>query len=240
MKYVCVFAHPDDEMRCLGTLLRLHAAGHELAFVTITTGDKGLPFHPPEDQARAAEIRTAEMQEVAAHFDAEYISLGREDGFVIEDADLRADLIRTLRHLNAEVLFTHWTTDYNPDHTLTAKLTTDAALLAPLSSFAPTPNPLPHTPRIWHVDPGPGHAFEPTHFVAFTPTQATRKAALIRLHRSQMDVMRTLSGGEDYADHQADHDRTTGRRLQVPHAESFRPSLTDRRIPWPSDLPPQL
>lgn len=240
MKYVCVFAHPDDEMRCLGTLLRLRDAGHEFAFVTITTGDKGLPYHPPEEQQRAAAIRTVEMQEVAAYFDAEYLSLAREDGFVIEDAELRADLIRTLRKVGAEVVFTHWTTDYNPDHVVTAKLVTDSALLAPLSSFAPSPGVLAHAPRIWYVDPGPGHGFEATHFVAFGPEHADRKAELIRRHRSQMDVMRELSGGEDYADQMAEQDRFTGRRLLVANAESFRPCLTERRIPWPSDLPGQL
>ncbi|ADB33540.1 LmbE family protein [Kribbella flavida DSM 17836] len=239
MRYVCVFAHPDDEMRCLGTLLRLHEAGHEIAFVTLTAGDKGLPFHPPDQQAKAAEIRAVEMRSVAAEFDAGYVCLDREDGFAFEDAQLRRDMITVLRQLRAEVVFTHWTTDYNPDHALTAKLVTDGALLAPLASFAPGTAPLPAAPRIWYVDPGPGHCFEATHFVAYSPVHADRKAALIRRHRSQMEVMRELSG-EDYADHLLEYDRVTGRRLMAGPAEAFRPCLTERRIPWPSDLPGRL
>jgi N-acetylglucosamine malate deacetylase 1 len=180
------------------------------------------------------------MRTVAAEFDADYVCLGREDGFAFEDADLRRELITVLRELRADVLFTHWTTDYNPDHILTSKVAVDSALLSPLGSFAPGgADPLPATPRIWYVDPGAGHGFEGTHFVAYGPGHAERKAALIRRHRSQMDVMRELSG-TDYADQILQADRVTGHRLLTDQAEAFRPCLNERRIPWPSDLPGQL
>jgi LmbE family N-acetylglucosaminyl deacetylase len=238
MRYVTVLAHPDDEMRCLGTLLRLRDAGHQVGFITVSAGDKGLPYHPPDERARAAEIRDAEMRSVVAAFDGEYICLGRPDGYVFEDADLRRELIDALRRLRAEVVFTHWTTDYNPDHVVTAKLATDAALFAGLASWETGAEPLAAAPRIWYVDPGPGLGFEGTHFVALSPEHVKEKAELIRLHRSQMDVMRRMSGS-DYADEMAAADMLTGRRLLVGHAEAFRPCLTERRIPWPSDLPGQ-
>ena len=83
MNVTCVFAHQDDEMRCLGTLLRLHASGHRISFVCVTNGDKGLPFGGPDAEPAAA-VRDREMRAVAQRFDAQYVCLGREDGFLTE------------------------------------------------------------------------------------------------------------------------------------------------------------
>jgi N-acetylglucosamine malate deacetylase 1 len=236
VRYTCVFAHQDDEMRCLGTLLRLREAGHTVAFVALTNGDKGLPFDPGTD---AAGTRAAEMTAVAEALDAEYRCLGREDGFLYDDEAVRRELIRVLRELAPDVVFTHWTTDYNPDHVTTARLATDAALFTTLRSFEPDTPALERVPRIFHTDPGSGYSFEATHFVELAESHAARKAELIRLHRSQMDVMRQLSGA-DYADQMDAADRSTGDRLLVPRAEAFRPCLAERRIPWPTDLPGPL
>jgi len=41
MKIVTVFAHQDDEMRCLGTLLRLREVGHLIAMVCVSSGKQG-------------------------------------------------------------------------------------------------------------------------------------------------------------------------------------------------------
>ena len=54
-----------------------------------------------------------------------------------------------------------------------------------------------------------------------------------------MAVMRQLKG-HDYADEMADDDRRQGARLMTRYAESFRPCLAERRIPWPTDLPGPL
>jgi LmbE family N-acetylglucosaminyl deacetylase len=236
MRYVCVFAHPDDEMRCLGTLLRLQAAGHSFGFITVSAGDNGLPFETESVDATA--VRDAEMRAVVAEFDAPYHCLGAEDGFVYDDGRLRRRMITVLRQLEADVIFTHWTSDYNPDHVETARLAVDAALLAPLGSFVPEQPAIAAAPRILHVDPGHGFGFEATHLVALTPELAARKAELMRLHRSQMAVMQQLSGA-DYADQLARADRVAGDRMLCYAAEGFRPCLAERRIPWPSDLPGQ-
>ncbi|SDS32268.1 PIG-L deacetylase family protein [Actinopolymorpha singaporensis] len=236
MRYACVFAHLDDEMRCLGTLLRLHEQGHEIAFVTLTGGDKGLPFSGPDSHERAVAVREVEIRHVAKAFDASYLCLGREDGFLYDDEPLRHDLIAALRTVDPEVVFTHWTNDYNADHVVTAKAVVDTALWTNLGSFEPHVPANDHVPRIYHVDTGAGYGFEATHFVELTADHVARKAELIRAHASQMDVMRRLRG-HDYADEMADSDRVTGARLMVAHAEGFRPCLAERRIPWPSDLP---
>ena len=65
---VCVFAHQDDEMRCLGTLLRLAERGASVSFVCVTNGNKGLPFDGEASAERAARVRETEMRSVAGLF----------------------------------------------------------------------------------------------------------------------------------------------------------------------------
>ncbi|TCO55858.1 PIG-L deacetylase family protein [Actinocrispum wychmicini] len=236
---VCVFAHQDDEMRCLGTLLRLRQAGHRIGFVCVTRGDKGLAYDPNVDFDTAAGVRDAEMRAVADAFDAEYRCLGREDGFLYEDAALRHDLIDVLCQFRADLVFTHWTEDYNSDHVVTARAVTDAALFTSIPSFVRNGTELVSPPRIFYVHPGDGYGFEATHFVPLGPAHQRRKTELIRLHRSQMDVMRTMRG-RDYADEMADEDRRQGARMLVSAAETFRPCLAERRVPVSTDLPGEL
>lgn len=153
MNVTCVFAHQDDEMRCLGTLLRLYEQGHRVSFVCVTNGDKGLAFDAACSESAAA-VREREMRAVAGHFDADYVCLGREDGFLAEDAELRRDLLAALRRLSSELVLTHWTSDYNDDHVVTAKAVTDAALFVNLASFEPSVPTLSHAPRIYYTHPG--------------------------------------------------------------------------------------
>ena len=41
MNVVSIMAHQDDEMRCLGTMLKCRARGDRLWFITLTDGAKG-------------------------------------------------------------------------------------------------------------------------------------------------------------------------------------------------------
>ena len=68
----------------------------------------------------AARTRQTEMQAVADALGAEYVCLGRPDGFLTEDRELRLELIETLRRAGTELVFTHFPRDYNPDHVVTA------------------------------------------------------------------------------------------------------------------------
>lgn len=226
-------------MRCLGTLLRLQADGHRITFVCISAGDKGLPFDEAASLEDATAVRDREMRSVASCFSAEYHCLGREDGFVSEDMPLRRDLIKMLRELRPDVILTHWTSDYNSDHVVTAKAVTDAALFTSLPSFEPATPAIPGVPRIFYVNPGDGYGFQATHFVELDKDLVAAKECLIRRHESQMAVMRTLRG-HDYADEMTLEDRRQGARLMVAAAESFRPCLAERRVGWPSDLPGRL
>ena len=72
-------AHQDDEMRCLGTMLKCQARGDRLCFVTVTDGSKGFVQQPGIVRDQAAAIRHAEMSALAHAIEADYINLREPD-----------------------------------------------------------------------------------------------------------------------------------------------------------------
>ena len=168
-------------MRCLGTLQRLAEAGASIGFICVTKGDRGLAFDDGDSRARATQVRTAEMMNVANHFGATYECLGFDDGALYDGSELRRVIIAVLRRSRAELIFTHWRSDYNADHEVTSRAVTDASLFTNLGSFEPDVPALTNVPRIFYVNPGDGYGFDGTHFVALSAEHVRRKAQLIRM-----------------------------------------------------------
>src|SRR5512140_2085596 len=101
MNVVSIMAHQDDEMRCLGTLLKCRARGDRLFFVTLTDGSKGFVQNPSIEREAAASIRQAEMQSLAEAVEAEYFNLRELDEFLYDTPDVRMRLIDVIRRTGA-------------------------------------------------------------------------------------------------------------------------------------------
>ncbi len=238
MNVTCAVAHQDDEMGCLGTLLRYRQSGAKVSLLCVTDGSKGMSYRTDVGRSEAAAIRQAEMGSVAKELSAHYICLGREDGFLVEGAELRRELIEALRVLEADVVFTHWESDYNDDHVTTSKAVTDAALFVSIPSFLSEHSALSRPPAMFYLDPGPGYGFEGTHFVELDEAVLEEKVRLIRLHVSQNEVSRALrDDNRDFADLARLEAERQGSRAMVRYAEVFRPCLRDRRVPLSRMLP---
>ena len=97
MNIVSIMAHQDDEMRCLGTMLKCRARGDKLAFVTVTDGSAGFIQEPDISREKAARIRHEEMTALARAVDAEYINLGERDEFLYDTPEIRMAVIEALR-----------------------------------------------------------------------------------------------------------------------------------------------
>jgi LmbE family N-acetylglucosaminyl deacetylase len=103
-RVLAVGAHPDDaEFYAGGTLARLADSGAHVALVVCTGGGRGGRDLDDPVAARAAEQEAAAVQ-IPFH---ERANLGRADGELVNDDELRERLVWWLRRIRPDVVVTH-------------------------------------------------------------------------------------------------------------------------------------
>lgn len=221
MNVVSIMAHQDDEMRCLGTMLKCRARGDRLYFVTLTDGSKGFVQNPSISRAEAARIRDTEMRALASTLEAEYDNLNEPDEFLYDTAELRLRLIDVIRRCGADLIFTHYHEDYNTDHTTTCGVVRQAALHASLNVLPSATPPLAQHPAIFMVEPHGPFIFPASHYVDISPWHA-QKISLLLHHQSQEEAMRLATGSGLEATTQR-LDGYRGDQVGCAYAECFVP-----------------
>jgi N-acetylglucosamine malate deacetylase 1 len=194
---VSIMAHQDDEMRCLGTMLRCQNRGDKLTFICLTDGSKGLVDRPHLSRPAAASVRRKEMAALAQAAGGNYVCLGEHDEYLYDTPQVRDALIEAIRAASAELIFTHFEADYNADHVTTHHLVRHCAMQSVLPVIPTATAPLTDHPAVFCVEPHGAFAFAPTHFVDVSQV-IDRKIELLRLHESQESAMRqTVGAGFD-------------------------------------------
>ena len=109
---LAIAAHPDDiESWCAGTLARLIDAGTDVDYLLLTSGDKGAA-DPSLAGVDVARLREAEQEEAARRLGARSVTFLRQpDGELEDSAAMRGEVVRQLRRLRPDVVFTH-----DPEH----------------------------------------------------------------------------------------------------------------------------
>lgn len=104
-RVLMIQAHPDDaEFSCAGTIARWTAAGAEVHYCSITSGDKGSD-DPEMDGVRLANTREAEQREAARILGVASVTfLGYQDAMLVADLNLRRDLVRVIRRIRPDAL----------------------------------------------------------------------------------------------------------------------------------------
>jgi len=193
MNVVSIMAHQDDEMHCLGTLLKCRERGDSLAFISVTDGSKGFVQQPDIEKQAAARIRSEEMGRLAAEIEATYLNLGEADEFLYDTPEVRMKLIEAMRRTRAGLIFTHYGEDYNLDHATVSSLVRHCAMQACLPVLPSQSPPLSEPPAIFMVAPHGNFVFPATHFVDVSEFE-DRKISLLGLHRSQETAMQQAVG----------------------------------------------
>ena len=219
MNVVSIMAHQDDEMGCLGTMLKCRARGDQLHFVTLTDGSKGFVQNPGIAQAEAARIRHEEMNSLASALGATYTSLAQPDEFLYDTPELRMMLIEVIRGCQADLIFTHFGEDYNQDHVTTCSLVRHCAMHSCLPVLPTESPPLPAHPAVFMVEPHGPFAFVPTHYVDISDVEE-HKAALLRSHASQEEAMKAAIG-TGLGQYCAITSRFRGQQVGCAHAEAL-------------------
>lgn len=224
MNVVSVMAHQDDELMCLGTMLKMRARGDALHFICLTDGSCGMIQAPELPRAEAAAVREVEMRALVERVSASYQCLGEPDEFLYDTAEIRRRLIHALRACRADVVFTHFNPDYNVDHMTTNLLVRQCCMQGPFPMIKTEAAPLATPPAVFLVEPSGGFEFQPTHYVDIT-AQIEEKRALARCHRSQDEAFHAgLGKGLD--DWICEVSAQRGAQVGVAHAEGFYPMLS--------------
>ena len=137
-------AHPDDvDFAAAGTVANLTDAGVEVTYCLVTDGQAGGFDHGiPRDEM--ASIRRREQTEAAAEVGvSELRFLGRMDGTVVADLELRHDIAKVIREVRPRVVITQLpvrdldsTYGSHPDHIATGEATMAAVYPDARNPFA--------------------------------------------------------------------------------------------------------
>ncbi len=125
-----VFAHPDDEIGCAGTIASWIQQGTQVAYVLCTNGNKGT-----EDvnlsMERLAQIREQEQTNAASVLGVhDVVFLRHDDGALEDTAEFRGELVREIRRFRPEMVLTHapqnGSRHVHRDHRVCGTVTLDA------------------------------------------------------------------------------------------------------------------
>jgi LmbE family N-acetylglucosaminyl deacetylase len=214
-------AHQDDEMRCLGTMLKCRARGDSLAFITVTDGSKGFVQNPSINRAAAAEVRANEMRALATQIDASFILIGEPDEFLYDTEPVRMKLIEAIRKTQADLIFTHYHEDYNLDHTTVCALVRQCAMHACLPVLPTDSPPLTAHPAVFMVEPHGPVIFPASHYVDISACQE-EKLRLLACHVSQDEALERGTGSA-LATMTSRLSAYRGEQVGCAHAEAFAP-----------------
>jgi LmbE family N-acetylglucosaminyl deacetylase len=230
LRLLVLGAHPDDAEYHAGGLATVYRRlGHVVKLVSVTDGSSGHHVRPPEEMIG---LRRAEAAAAGAVIGATYITWDFPDGTLEPNLDVRWRIIREIREFRPDLVLTHRTCDYHPDHRAVGQAVQDASYLVTV------PNVLREVPAL-RRDP----------VVAYLPDLFTRPAPLrpdvvldvadhlstiarmLACHRTQLfewlayeeDILDTVPADE--AGKQAWVEQWVDRHI-APRAERFRGELT--------------
>ena len=220
MNVLFVGAHPDDiETFAGGTAARYRERGDSLFFCVSTNGNVGSSTLPPSE---IAAIRHDEAHAAASVLGAELIWLDIDDEFLFDTLDTRHKFIEAFRIARPDVVFCHWTADYNPDHSISGRIVDDCIHMAGVPNIKTASPPTSAIPHVYYMDTIAGVGFEPTLYVDITATFAT-KVEMVSKHASQNQWMHDLFG-YDMPSFLEIPAKFRGLQSGVQLAEAFRPS----------------
>lgn len=184
LNVIIIGAHPDDPEKVGGSAYLWARDGHNVLLVSVTNGDAG---HQSIPARKLAKIRREEARRAGEAIGVRYITLDNHDGFLMPTIKNRLQIVKLIREHNADLVVTHRTNDYHPDHRNTGALVLDAAYMVTVPKVLP---------KVRHLDKNPvflwmGDGFQyPTPFKADVAVDISdvieNKIDMLHEHKSQM------------------------------------------------------
>jgi LmbE family N-acetylglucosaminyl deacetylase len=127
-------AHPDDAEKSCGTAALYIAAGHKVKLVSVTNGDAG---HQVMGGGELMRRRQEEARKSGEILGVEYQILDNHDGELLPTLENRRKIIRIIREFQSDIVITHRSNDYHPDHRNTSQIVLDAAFMVTVPNICP-------------------------------------------------------------------------------------------------------
>lgn len=128
-------AHPDDaEIFAGGLIVRHCRLGSDVKIVSVTDGRGGHHEIPPE---QLVDVRRREAQAAGKRVGADYVTWDFHDGALEPSLAVRAAIIREIRTFRPDLVLTHRTNDYHPDHRAVGVAVQDASYMVTVPHVCP-------------------------------------------------------------------------------------------------------
>ncbi|MDH3652101.1 MAG: PIG-L family deacetylase [Saprospiraceae bacterium] len=150
LNIIAIGAHPDDcDMKFGGTAALFAKMGHNVKFLSLTSGDAG---HQSQGGGALGSRRRAEAREAGNRLGiAEYETLDNHDAELLPTLEVRHQVIRKIREWDADIVLGLRSNDYHPDHRNAGKLVQDAAYMVIVPNVCPDTPPLEKNPLFLYM-----------------------------------------------------------------------------------------
>ena len=222
-----IVAHPDDiEFYMAGTLLRLRAAGWQIHYLNLSTGNCGSMRH---NAAATRRMRRREAQAAARILGATWHPPFCDDLEIFYDVRTLRRLAAVVRVVQPHIVLTHSPQDYMEDHTNACRLAVTAAFARGMPNFrtAPQRRAVAGDVTVYHAMPHGlldplRQPITPEIFVDTAAVHATKRAALAA-HVSQKEWLDASQGLDSYLHAMDAMSREVGTMSgRYEHAEAWR------------------
>ena len=213
---LAIAAHPDDiEFMMAGTLLRLKAAGWEIHYLNLGSGNQGTGSLPGEEIAR---IRREEAMAACRLAGAVFHESIADDIEIFYTRELLAKVAAVVREVAPEIVLTHYPHDYMEDHSNAARLAVTAAFTRGMANYRTDP------PRattfqpvaLYHAMPyglrDPLRRDVTPDFCVDISAVIDLKTEILACHRSQKEWLDVSQGQEAYLRTMRDMSAEMGRK----------------------------
>ncbi len=229
LRVLLLGAHPDDAEYHAGGLAAIYRSlGHVVKMVSVTDGSAGHQDNSAEDLAK---IRRRVAADSGAVIGATYDVWDFPDAFLEPTLEVRHRIVGEIRRFAPDLVVTHRTNDYHPDHRAVGRAVQDASFLVTVPRVVPDVPTLKKDPVVAYMPdlftrPAPLRA----DVVVDTTEHLDTIVAMLAQHRSQVfDWLPHLMGITDQIP-QSDEQRFDWLRAwyvsQVkPRADRYRQAL---------------
>lgn len=234
MNVLFVGAHPDDiECSAGGTAALYAKQGANVFFCVSTNGNIGSSTLSMDE---IAAVRKKEAQAAADCIGARLIWLDFDDEFLFDTRETRLKFIEAFRIAQPDVVFCHWTEDYNPDHSISGKIVDDCIHMGKIPLIETASEVCTKIPHVYFMDTIGGVGFEPQVYVDIADV-FEKKVEMAGKHKSQNCWMKDTFGYEldTFLEIPA---KFRGLQAGCRMAEAFRPSYRWGRTFREHRLPP--